>query len=413
MTKSTTRAVRAKLGLWLALGVGATALLGALPAQAQQAKIGAVIPMTGALAEYGEHSLNGVKLAAKQINEAGGVLGETLEVVVGDTQTNPQAGVLAAKQLVAVNSVTGFVGALSSGVTIPIAKSVSSVSGIPQISNASTAPTITTLDDNDFLFRTTPHDALQGVVLGDVVKENGFQKVAVIYVNNDYGEGLANAFAKRFRELGGEVTSSLGYEEKQASYRGDLARAASGGPEALVLIGYPGDGIPMIKQAIEEGHFSKFIFTDGMKSVDMTKAIPAEFLEGSIGTAPEAPESEAQKRFIEAYKGEYGEIPPLPFIDTAYDAAFVLALAIEKAGTTDSAKVRDALRDVANPPGTQILPGEWAKAKDLIAQGQDIDYVGAAGSQDFDAAGDVPGTFGIWKVEGGEIKTVRIVTPSM
>ncbi len=399
------------IGKRLALAGGAVALLAALPAQADQMKVGALMPMTGALAEYGEHSLNGIKLAAEQINDAGGVLDGQVEVVVGDTQTNPQAGVLAAKQLISVNNVTGFVGALSSGVTIPIAKSVSSVSGVPQISSASTAPTITGLADNDFLFRTTPHDALQGVVLGDVVHDSGYKKVAIIYVNNDYGQGLADAFAESFQKLGGTVSTSLGYEEKQASYRGELARAADGDPEALVLIGYPGDGIPMLKQSLEEEYFDKFIFTDGMKSVDMTKAIPAKYLEGSVGTSPQSQATDAQKRFNEAYTAKYGGMPPLPFIDTAYDATFILALAVEKAGTTDGAKVRDALRGVANPPGEQILPGEWAKAKKLIADGQDIDYVGAAGSQDFDGAGDVPGTFGVWTVEGGQIKTLKIVEP--
>ncbi len=398
-------------GAGLALVGLALAMTAAQPAKAQEVKIGALMPMTGALGEYGESSLNGIKLAAEQINQAGGVLGGTLAVVVGDTQTNPQAGVLAAKQLVALSNVAGFVGALSSGVTIPIAESVSSPEGIPQVSSASTAPTITDLDDKDFLFRTTPHDALQGIVLGDVVKEKGYGTVAIVYVNNDYGKGLADAFAARFQALGGTISESLGYEEKQASYRGELARAAKGGPEALVLIGYPGDGIPILKQALEGGYFDKFVFTDGMKSVDMTKAIPSPYLDGSIGTAPQSVESDAGTRFSEAYEAKHGGLPPLPFIDTAYDAAFLLALAVEKAGSTDGVKVRDALRRVANPPGAEILPGEWAKAKDLIAQGRDIDYVGASGSQNFDAAGDVPGTFGVWTVEGGAIKTLRIVEP--
>lgn len=373
--------------------------------------VGALMPLTGPLGEYGESSLNGVKLAAEEVSKSGGILGGALNVAVGDTQTNPQAGVLAAKQLIATSKVAGIVGALASGVTIPVAQSVTSVSGIPQISSASTAPSITTLDDKDFLFRSTPHDALQGIVLGDVVKDAGYTKVAVIYVNNDYGKGLADAFSESFAKLGGTVTASLAYEEKQASYRGELTQAAKDSPEALALIGYPGDGVPMLKQAIEEGLFEKFIFTDGMKSVDMTKAIPAKYLEGSVGTAPEAQESEAKKRFEAAYEASFGKKPPLPFIDTAYDATYLLALAIEKAGTTDGAKIRDALRSIANPPGEQILPGEWAKAKQLIAAGKDIDYVGASGSQNIDEAGDVPGTFGVWTVKGGEITTLKIVEP--
>lgn len=411
MTKTTYKHPLTVAAVVLAVAVFALPTVNA-PARAQNnVTIGALMPMTGALGEYGESSLNGVKLAVDEINAGGGVLGAEMNIAIGDTQTNPQAGVLAAKQLLATSNVAGFVGALASGVTIPVAKSVSSVSGIPQISSASTAPVITTLDDNDFLFRSTPHDALQGIVLADVVREAGYAKVAIIYVNNDYGQGLADAFAEGFAKLGGAVTASIAYEEKQASYRGELSQAAKGEPDALVQIAYPGDGVPMLKQAIEEGFFSKFIFTDGMKSVDMTKAIPAKYLDGSIGTSPEAPETDAKMRFDAAYRAKFGELPPLPFIDTAYDATYLLALAIEKAGSTDGVKIRDSLRSIANPPGIQILPGEWARAKKLLTAGSDIDYVGASGSQNIDAAGDVPGTFGVWTVKGGQITTLRIVEP--
>jgi len=370
--------------------------------------------MTGALAEYGEASLNAIRLAEQQINEQGGVLGGELEVLIGDTQTSPQAGVAAAKQLVSANQVAGIIGALSSGVTIPVAQSVSSISGVPQISSASTAPAITTLEDGDFLFRTTPHDALQGRVLGDLVHEEGYATVAVIYINNDYGVGQAEAFSARFEELGGSVSASIAYEEKQASYRGELTQAAEDSPEALVLIAYPGDGIPIVRQALEEGFFEKFIMTDGMKSEELLAAIPAEFLNSTIGTAPEAvTDRPSTAAFQEAYQAVNGEPAAKPYMDTAYDATFIMALAIQKAGSTDGAAVRDALREVANPPGEAILPGEWEKAVGLLAEGQDIDYVGAAGSQDFDAAGDVPGTIGIWAITDGAIATQRIVEPDL
>lgn len=391
----------------LAIGLMATT------AAAQDVKIGAALPLTGALNEYGQNNLLGVKLAASQVNAQGGILdGRTLGIVAGDTQTNPQAGVDSARRLVSVENVVGMVGALSSGVSIPIATSVAAISGVPQISPASTAPTITTLDDNDFMFRTTPHDALQGVVLGNVVYDKGYRKVATIFVNNDYGQGLAEAFQAQFEKRGGQVTTSLAYEEKQASYRGDLSKAATADPEGLVLIAYPGDGIPILKQSLEGGYFDKFIFTDGMASDDMVKQIGGKFLEDSVGTVPQAvPDNPATSLFNKAFAAEYGDVAVKPFTANGYDAAFILALAVEKAGSAEGAKVRDQLRAVAGPPGEVILPGEWAKAKKLIAEGKDINYEGAAGSQDFDAAGDVPGTYGVWTVEGEKIKTLEIVSP--
>lgn len=391
----------------LALGV-----MAAGPVLADDVKIGALMPMTGDLQAYGETSLNGVNLAADEVNAAGGVLGGNLVVSVGDTQTNPQAGVDAAQKLANVEGVVGMVGALSSGVSIPVAKSVSSSVGVPQISSASTSPAITKLEDGDWLFRTVPSDAFQGVALAEVVQENGLGNVATLYINNDYGEGLANSFANAFQAKGGTVSESLAYEPGNASYRGELSKAAGGGAEALVLIGYPENGITILKQSIEEGNFDKFIFTDGMKAPEIIEAIGADFLNGSIGTAPEAvAESDAAVRFKSAYEAKHGELPPKPFIDSAYDATILLALAAEKAGSADRTAIRDALRSVANPPGTQILPGDFAKAKELIGNGEDIDYVGAAGSQNFDGDGDVSGTFAYWVIEGGEIKTIRVFEP--
>lgn len=380
----------------------------AAPAAAQNVKIGAIMSTTGPLQVFGEAGLRGIQLAIDQINEAGGVLDQQVELVAADDATNPQVGVDAAQRIVNVDGVVGIVGALSSGVTIPIATTVSATAGVPQISTASTSPVITTLDDNGFLFRTTPHDALQGEVLADVVSQEGIEKVAVVYVNNDYGKGLADAFAESY---GGEVTASVAYEERQASYRGELSRAAQGDPEALIMIAYPGDGIPMIRQALEEGFFEKFVFTDGMKATEVAEAA-GDALDGAFGTAPSGdPEAEAAKLFREMYEERYGELPPQPFIDTAYDATMLMALAIEKAGSTEGTAIRDALHEVANPPGETILPGQFAKAKELLGAGQDVNYEGAGGSQDFDEVGDVPGIYSHWAIEGGEIVEVELVRP--
>jgi ABC-type branched-subunit amino acid transport system substrate-binding protein len=376
-------------------------------------KLGALMPMTGDLQAYGQTSLNGIELAAKEINDAGGVLGQDMEIELGDTQTNPQSGIDAAKQLVSINGVSGIVGALSSGVTIPVAESVTSKEGVPQISGASTSPVITGLDDNDFMFRTVPSDAFQGRALAEVVADDGMSSVSILYVNNDYGEGLADSFSAAFENNGGTVDERIAYEKGNASYRGELSNAAGGGAEALVLIGYPESGVTILRQALEGGHFDRFVFTDGMKAPEIIDSVGAEVLEGSFGTAPEAlTDTDSAQHFRSAYEGEYGEVPPKPFIDTAYDATWVLALAAQAAGSTDGEAVRDALRDVANPPGEQILPGEWNKAMELLADGQDINYSGASGSVDFDDNGDVSGTFAHWVIRDGKIMTEKVFEPS-
>lgn len=402
-------------GVWtIGAAAGLLSLAVAAGAQAESLRIGALVPTTGDLQVYGETSHNGIRLAVEEINAQGGVLGQPIQLRTGDTQTSPQAGVDTAQRLGTVEGVHAFVGALSSGVTIPVAQSVSRVERIPQISNASTSPVITTLDDDDFLFRTVPSDAYQGVALAVIALEEGFENLSVLYINNDYGLGLAESFAEGFAERGGNVTSMAAYEPGQASYRGELRRVARGGsPEALVLIGYPENGQTIIRQALEGGFFERFVFTDGLRSPEMIQAIGAEYMDGTVGSAPRAMEgSEAAEYFREAYEAAYGELPPQPFIDSAYDAVYLVALAAQRAGALDRVAIRDNLRAVANPPGELVGPGDWARAVELLAEGNEINYEGASGSVDLDKNGDVPGTFAHWRVVDGQIEDIRVFAPS-
>ena len=382
-------------------------------AQADEIKIGALVPLTGDLAAFGETSLNGVRIAVAEANGAGGVNGAQVEVTVGDTRTAAQASIEAAQRLVNIEGVAGLLGPLASGNTIPVVQTLSGKSGVPHLSGSTTAPSITALDDNDFFFRTVPSDAYQGVALAQVARERGIDEVAIIHLNDDYGAGLAESFGAAFATKGGAITGVTPYEKGRASYRGELGQLARGGADALALIGFPENGATILRQALEEGFFSNFIFTDGMKAPEVIDQIGAEFLNGSFGTAPQAlADSDAAQRFTQVYERTFEERPPKPFIDSFYDAGMVLLLAMEKAGSTDGAAVRDAMRLVANGPGTPILPGEFAKAKALIAAGQDIDYVGASGAIDFDDAGDTGGAFAEWAIEGGEIVTKKVFAPA-
>jgi len=393
------------VGLALALGVAA-------PGLAQDVKIGALNGMTGGLAAYSPPILAGEELAAKHVNEQGGILGgRKLVIVSGDTQSIPQGGVDAAQKLVSVDGVVAIAGGLASSVTLAVAQSVTIPANVPQISPASTSPEITKLKDNDFLFRTTVSDAYQGVVLANVVKKRGIKKVAMSYINNDYGKGLAAAFRDAFKDGGGVITAEAPHEENKASYRAELATLAKGGPEGLVLIAYPDSGGKLImRQSLENDFFKLFIMTDGMRQTEVVQDIGADVLKGSFGTGAESPgETSAAKKFDAAYTAAYETTKEKFYIREAYDAAFMLALAIEKAGSTDGTKIRDALRQICCPPGAAIEPGDWAQAVKLIAEGKDIDYVGAAGSQNFDAAGDVDGTIGHWEVQAnGDLKVLEI-----
>lgn len=393
----------------LALLAVVAVLGGVFTAAAQETvKLGALFPMTGDLGPFGEPATRSAELVVGQVNEQGGILGgRRLQLVVADSQTNPVQGVASAQRLVNIERVPVVLGAFSSGVTIPVVNSVTAPNRVVQISPASTSPDITFLDDDDYMFRTVASDTMQGFVLGKLAARLGYERVAVIYVNNAYGLGLAENFALSFTDEGGTVPEMVAFDQEKASYRGELDRAARGDSEALLLISYPENGLTILRQSLEGGYFDKFLFTEGMQAPEVVDAI-GEPLEGAWGTGPYSAETPSTNLFKAQYEARHGELPPTAFMYETYDAAFVGALAMQKAGTAEPGPaIRDAMRQVANPPGEVILPGEWAKAVQLIEEGKDIQYVGASSPVIFDENGDIAvATIGMWTVEDGEIKVV-------
>jgi len=386
-----------------ALALASTAAL------AQEVKVGALMGITGPLANFIPPILNAAKLAEADVNAGGGILGgQTFTLVVADTQAAAQPAVDAATKLVNIDGVAAITGALSSGATIAAANAVSIPNGVPQVSPTATSPALTDLDDNDFVFRIVPSDNFQGEVLADVVLAEGLDRVAIAYVNNDYGVGIANTFKAAYEAKGGTVTAFEKHEDKKNSYRGELATMATGDAQALVVIAYAGgSGAKIVKQSLENGFFDRFVGTDGLRDDVLIEQVGAEALATSFFTSPTSPEDNPTGAALHARFDEtYGEGSDKPFVDQSYDATMLLALAIEQAGSTDRAAVRAALREVANAPGEVVGPGEWAKAVELIAAGQDIDYEGAAGSHEFDGNGDVRGFIGKYVVDGDSYRQV-------
>ena len=371
--------------------------------------VGNLNTFTGSLSEFGPPLRNAIELASNHVNRAGGVNGSPMLIISRDTAVNPVQGVDAARSLVDVENVAGIVGALSSGVTVAVANAVTIPQQTLMISGASTAPSITVLEDNDFLFRTTPSDASQGVILARVANEQGFGKVGIMYLNNAYGQGLADQFEESFNALGGTVTAKVPHEDVQPTYVSELEKATAGNPDALAVLSYTGQATVYVREAQEGGYVNRFLFADGTKGSEWIDELDAwSSLEGSMGTAQGSPGSPAKDAFETSYLETYGVEVSHPFMAEHYDATVLIALAAAKAGTnTDSTAIRDALRAVANAPGEVIGPGrsEISRALALIADGKDINYNGAGGDIEFDENGDVTGTIEIWTISGGEIKS--------
>jgi branched-chain amino acid transport system substrate-binding protein len=385
----------------------AAALLASTAAMAE-VKIGFLGGFTGPIESLTPPIYNGAVLAANHVKAGGGLLdGQDMTVLQGDTTcADATAAANAADRLVNAEKVTAIVGALCSGATISSANNAGIPGGVVMVSPASTSPALTELADNDLVFRTAPSDAYQGEVLARLIRSKGIDTIAVTYVNNDYGKGFADALAAAFANEGGTVAANEAHEDGKADYRAEIGSLESSGAGTLVVLAYAdGSGQTILRQAIESGLFQNFVGGDGMVGDSLLAAVGADRLSGMIATKPGTPDIPGAGKFNELATAG-GLDPNAVFAAQSYDAAFLLALAIEKNGSADRAGLSAALRDVASAPGEVILPGEWAKAKAAIAAGRAINYEGATGSHEFDKAGDVPGVIVEMAVKGAKFVEV-------
>lgn len=392
----------------LAIASPLLALL-AVPVGAAEIKVGSAGGVTGPIAELVAAIIKGRQTAADHINANGGLLkGDSLRLVVADSACDPKAAVDAGNKLVNVEQVVAIIGPSCSGATNGMVSSVTIPAGVTVLSDSATAPAITALNDKDTVFRVAASDAYQGAAIAGLVYNAGAHTVAMTYSNDDYNAGIAGVFAREFKALGGVITANQAHEPNKASYRSELATLSRGGPQALVLFAYYGSsGITIVKNSLENSLFGKFYAADGMFDVSLIKQIGAENLRGRVWITQPASDTDnvSYKAFANAFKQAGGD-PQAPYAAHGYDVAFLMALAIEKAGSADRSKISAALRAVAGGRGEIVRPGDWAKAKALIAAGKDVNYEGAAGALDFDANGDVSGLFSVNQV-GADGKWVR------
>lgn len=352
------------------------------------------------------------ELAIKHINAAGGVFGRPVEVVIADSTLDPAVAVSEARRLVEVEGVHAIVGPGTSANMLPVAENIAGPAKIPIISPSATSPLLTTVADNGFAFRVALADTAQGPVLARVTRERGFTNIGVIYRDDAWGQGLAAAFAAAWE---GESTV-VAIDPNQASFVPALRRTARAGAQALVVIAFGDEGIVIVREAIAHDLYDQFTFGDSLKSPRVVQEIGGEHLGGMYGTAGAAdPMSPSKAAWEEAYTAEYGgEAPEYGYAKETYDATVALALAAQAAGSVDGAAIRDRLRVIGSGPGVVVTAGVESIAAGLqvLADGGEVDYEGAATTLDWDENGDLRrGHIGVWRFTADEgIEEVE-VTP--
>jgi len=352
--------------------------LAAVSAQAQEVKIGILLGFTGPLESLVANMAPGARLAIKEINDSGAFSLGSLVTVDGNTGcVDAPLATASAERLVTADHVSGIVGGDCSGVTGAAFQNVARPNGVVMISPSATSPALSTVETDGYFFRTSPSDARQGIVMAENILDRGIKTVAVTYTNNDYGKGLADSFAAAYGERGGTVTINAAHEDGKADYSAEVGALAAAGGDALVIAGYIGQGgSGILRASLDSGAFDTFVFPDGMVGEELESNFGPE-INGSFGQNPaSAGEGAGVFHGMATAAGFNGTSP---FAGESYDAAALIVLAMQAAGSIDPKVYKDKVLEVANGPGERILPGELGKALEILKGGGDIDYDGASG----------------------------------
>ncbi|UIO98699.1 ABC transporter substrate-binding protein [Halobaculum sp. CBA1158] len=347
-----------------------------------------LMPLTGDLASLGGAIRDGGTLPVKQLRAAGDMPVE-FDQTVEDTQTDPQAGIQAANGLANAGYPT-VCGPASSGVNLQVTQQVFIPNGMVGISPSSTSPAVTDLDDNGLIFRTAPSDALQGQVMADVATNNlGDSTASIMYVNNDYGQKLAEVFEESFVDThSGTVQESIAFAKEQSSYSSPLSTAMGDSPSLLVVIGYPASGIQIFRDFYAEyNNDTHIMVTDGLRDSTLPDEVGND-MSNVYGTAPQAT-GPGQEEFVSLYEDEYDRAPGA-FNAHAYDASAVCLLANVVTGENEGDAIKENMTEVANPnDGMEVTPGNLPEGLRAAADGEAVYYQGASSSVNFDENGDM------------------------
>jgi branched-chain amino acid transport system substrate-binding protein len=349
----------AVIGLWVGCGGKGTS---------NEILIGEYSAMTGTTATFGQSTHRGLMMAVDEINAAGGVLGKNIHLLTEDTQSRPEEAATAVTKLITRDGVKAVIGEVSSSRSLAAAP-ICQANGVPMVSNASTNPEVT--KKGDYVFRVCYIDPFQGEVMARFAHDRlGLSKVAILKdIKNDYSVGLAQYFEETFLKLGGEVVATQAYSEGDIDFKAQLTALKASEPEAVIVPGYYTEAALIVKQARELNMTMPFVGGDGWDSAKLVEIGGASMNNTYYSTAYSAddPDSVVQN-FVHKYTTRYNDNPDA-FAALGYDAGLILFDAIKRAGSTEGAKIRDALaatRDFRGVTGSITIDGDRNARKPIV-----------------------------------------------
>jgi branched-chain amino acid transport system substrate-binding protein len=341
-------------------------------------KIGAVLPLTGEFAKYGDSAKKGIQLAIEEINESGGINKDSLVIVFEDDQANPTKAVSALQKLISFDKVPAVIGAMPSSGTLAMAP-IAEKNKVVLLSPMSTAPKIT--DSGDYIFRNCTSDNFEGQIMGEyATNQMKLKDFALLYIKNDYGIGLKDVFKATVEKAGGKILAEEGFEQGENNFRTTLTKIKSLKPQAVYVIGY-NEMIQIFKQSSEIGLKTQYLSAIMLKDKALIDKIgkPAEgAVLTSWGYDPNSPDN-AAKSFKDAFRKKYNMEPDV-FACQSYDAAKLIAKAMQEKGVLPD-QIKSGLYNIKN-------------------------YPGASGTTTFDKNGDVIKPIDIVKIEKGNFNVI-------
>ena len=368
--------------------------------------LASLMPLSGDLASLGPGIALGAQVAVDQVNALGGVNGQDIVFLEGDSGCNADVALTGLQDVIAQGA-QGVMGAACSSATLALLSSVIEAN-VALVSPSSTSPQLTTVEKGGMFSRTAPSDAFQGVVLAAELVKDGIETISIISRADSYGRGLANATLEAFEAQGGSVANVVYHAADATEFSAEVTAVGKGNPDAIVAILFPDTtGCPIVQGAFEQGLTDiPWYFTDGVKDSATLIECSQGALEGFKGVAPGASASDALESFKALYSAATnGENETFIFAPQAYDAAMLMILSAIANGTDGKSIAGGVI--AASGGGTPCIGAECI---DLALAGEDFDYVGASGPIDLDANGDpTAGTYDIYQIQGSDYVVLETI----
>lgn len=346
-----------------------TAPAGGASAEAATIKVGEFASLTGKEAAFGQSSHKGTLLAIDELNAAGGLLGRKIEFVYEDDRSTPGESATIAKKLITRDKVVALLGEVASGRSLEAAP-IAQANHIPMISPSSTNPKVT--ETGDYIFRVCFTDPFQGKLLAEFAQRTLKAKKLAVFsdVSAPYSVGLAQYFVAPFTAAGGQVVSEQKYTGGDKDFKAQLTAIKAHAPDAIFVPGYYTDAGLIVAQARQLGIQVPLFGGDGWEAPELLQ-IAGSALEGTYYSTHFSPENSdpAVQKFVAAFKAKYNGETPDAMAALGYDSAMVLADAIKRAGSTDGAKLRDAIaatRGYAGVTGSTTLDAQRNATKPAV-----------------------------------------------